>query len=259
MSAKLQVACLIKSIDHNNVYDIIGVFYPGRFLFFQDSSLPASLLLVNPSSSQNTYLTHLPQDKMAAISQIVFSDAFSWMKNFVFWLRFHWSLFLRFQLAITQHLVQIMAWCRPGDKTLSEPTLVTHIYVTWPQLVNNMSCTYMILNDFTNVIDHIPQICKQLPCGYWQPICLRWKLYAYHVMSLAPGRCGSNSKSVIFEHMLLIKFVSTSCEISLRWMPQNAFEDNSPLVEEGNGLVPSGNKPLHQPMLTQISVSIWYH
>ena len=33
-------------------------------------------------------------------------------------------------------LVQIMAWCRPGDKPLSEPVMVsllTHIYVTWPQ------------------------------------------------------------------------------------------------------------------------------
>ena len=40
-------------------------------------------------------LTHLPVDKMAAISQMIVSDAFSWMKSFVFWLKFHWSLFLR--------------------------------------------------------------------------------------------------------------------------------------------------------------------
>ena len=35
-------------------------------------------------------------------------------------------------------LVQIMAWCRPGDKPLSEPMLVfvpTHIWVTGPQWV----------------------------------------------------------------------------------------------------------------------------
>ena len=48
-------------------------------------------------------LTHFPLDKMAAISQTIFSDAFSWMKNFVFWLKFHWSLLLRVQLAVTQH------------------------------------------------------------------------------------------------------------------------------------------------------------
>ena len=48
-------------------------------------------------------LTHPPLDKMATISQMVFSDAFLWMKWFVFWLKFHWSLFLRVQLTITQH------------------------------------------------------------------------------------------------------------------------------------------------------------
>ena len=43
-----------------------------------------------------------PLDKMAAISQI-FWDAFSWVKRFVFWLNFHWGLFLRVQFTITQH------------------------------------------------------------------------------------------------------------------------------------------------------------
>ena len=33
-------------------------------------------------------------DKMAAIPQTIFSGAFSWMKCFLFWLKFHWSLFL---------------------------------------------------------------------------------------------------------------------------------------------------------------------
>ena len=40
-------------------------------------------------------------------------------------------------------LVQIMAWCRPGDKPLFEPimvTLLTHICVTWPQWVNPLLC-----------------------------------------------------------------------------------------------------------------------
>ena len=48
-------------------------------------------------------LTHLPLDEMAAISQTIFSDPFLWMKIFVFGLNFHWSLFLRVQLTITQH------------------------------------------------------------------------------------------------------------------------------------------------------------
>ena len=38
-------------------------------------------------------------------------------------------------------LVQIIAWCRPGDKPLSEPmmvSLLTHICITRPQWVNSL-------------------------------------------------------------------------------------------------------------------------
>ena len=48
-------------------------------------------------------LTHWGQDKMAAIFQTTFSNAFSWMKMYKFWLRFHWSLFPRVPLTIFQH------------------------------------------------------------------------------------------------------------------------------------------------------------
>ena len=54
-------------------------------------------------------LTHLPLDKMATISQMIFPDAFSWMEIFLFRLKFHWSLFLRRRI---------------GDKPLSEPMLM---------------------------------------------------------------------------------------------------------------------------------------
>ena len=36
-------------------------------------------------------LTHWGQDKMDTISQTTFWSAFSWMKMFEFWLKFHWS------------------------------------------------------------------------------------------------------------------------------------------------------------------------
>ena len=48
-------------------------------------------------------LTHWGRDQIDAISQTIFSNAFSWMKVFKFRLRFHWSLFLRVQLTIFQH------------------------------------------------------------------------------------------------------------------------------------------------------------
>ena len=43
--------------------------------------------------------------------------------------------------------------------------------------------------------------------------------YMYAFNSSAPVGCESNSKSVIFEHMLGINFLSTSCVIALMWMP----------------------------------------
>ena len=51
-----------------------------------------------------TELPHWGRDKMAAVSQTMFSNAFSWMKMYEFRLHFHWSLVLRLQLMIFQHL-----------------------------------------------------------------------------------------------------------------------------------------------------------
>ena len=48
-------------------------------------------------------LTHWGRDKMDAIFQTTFSKGFSWMKMNEFCLRFHWKLFLRFELTIFQH------------------------------------------------------------------------------------------------------------------------------------------------------------
>ena len=50
-----------------------------------------------------TMVTHCGRDKMAAIFQTTFSNAFFWMKICKLWLRFHWSLFQMVQLTIFQH------------------------------------------------------------------------------------------------------------------------------------------------------------
>ena len=49
------------------------------------------------------YFNSSPLNKMATILQKITLNAFSWMKSFVFWLKFHWSLFLGVQLTITEH------------------------------------------------------------------------------------------------------------------------------------------------------------
>ena len=44
-------------------------------------------------------------NKMAEILQTTFFNTFSWEKIVVFWLKFHWNLFLTFQLTIKSPLV----------------------------------------------------------------------------------------------------------------------------------------------------------
>ena len=53
--------------------------------------------------------------------------------------------------------------------------------------------------------------------------------------------------------------LSISCEIAMHQV--NAARPRWWLVNigAGDGLVPLGNKPLSEPMLTQISVAIWRH
>ena len=48
-------------------------------------------------------LKHWGGDKMATFIQMTYSIAFSWIKMYEFWLRFHWGLFLRVQLTMFQH------------------------------------------------------------------------------------------------------------------------------------------------------------
>ena len=79
-------------------------------------------------------LTHWDRDKIAAISQTRLSNPFSWMKMFEFRLK----LVPNGPIDNVPALVQIMAWRRPGDKSLSEPMkarLLTRICVTRPQWV----------------------------------------------------------------------------------------------------------------------------
>ena len=65
--------------------------------------VPSSINPLRHYNAQASVLIHWGRDKMDAISQTTFSNAFSWMKMHEFRLRFHWSLFLRFELTIFQH------------------------------------------------------------------------------------------------------------------------------------------------------------
>ena len=84
-------------------------------------------------------LTQWSWHKIAAILAMIFSNAFSWMEILL-------MISLKFDPRVwidnIPTLIQIITWCRPGDKPLSEPMiadLLMHIWVTRPQWVKNQS------------------------------------------------------------------------------------------------------------------------
>ena len=84
------------------------------------------------------------------------------------------------------------------------------------------------------------------------------------INSLAPGRCCCNLKFVIFKLISRIDISKISFEIALRSAASGERQMTSLMISQynigsGNGLVPSGNKPLSEPMLTQIYAAIWCH
>ena len=75
-----------------------------------------------------------PLDKMAAISQTTLANTFLWIKSFIFWLKFHWCLFLRVLLTIHQRWFR--QWLGAEHATSyylkkMRPSLLTHICGSW--------------------------------------------------------------------------------------------------------------------------------
>ena len=94
---------LLYHLSRNNVCNCHLMVRILLMLHFMNDKFPLLFGKHNPKCKMDMgeTLTHLPLEKMATISKMIFSDAVSWMKSFVFLLNFHWSLFIRVQL--TQH------------------------------------------------------------------------------------------------------------------------------------------------------------
>ena len=76
-----------------------------------------------------------PSQNGRHLADDIFKHAFSFKKMHEFRLRFHWSLFLRFEIIIFQHWFR---WWLGTGQPLSEPmmvSLLTHICVIRPQWV----------------------------------------------------------------------------------------------------------------------------
>ena len=73
-----------------------------------------------------------------AVSQTIFSNAFSWMKKYEFRVKSHWNLLLRLQLTISQHWFRYWLGAEEATSHYSNqcwPCLLTHTCFTRPQWV----------------------------------------------------------------------------------------------------------------------------
>ena len=61
-----------------------------------------------------------------------------------------------------------------------------------------------------------------------------------------------NFKCVSLLLIVMIDIFSTAGEVALRWVPHDVTENMSPLV-------PTGNKPLPEPILAKICIVMWHH
>ena len=117
-------------------------------------------------------LTHLPLDQMDDISQTTFSHAFSWMKKFDFWLKYHWSLFLRVKLTITQHWFR---WWFDAEEATSH-----YLNQSWPDSLTHICDTrgsWVIPWWVWTTADakHANEILKTFTCPNWNAFwCNRW-------------------------------------------------------------------------------------
>ena len=58
-----------------------------------------------------------------------------------------------------------------------------------------------------------------------------WIHQLLHLTHLAPGRCGSNLKSIIFETFIENSSLDTNGKNSVRWIPQDFTNESSSLVQ----------------------------
>ena len=123
------------------------------------------------------------------------------------------------QLNITGHLGNIHLQRKLPKAKTGAQLLLRLCHIT---LAHGRSLIYFIPNS------HLHRTTISCPPTW---IYRKYTVYSCFVNSLAPGRCGCNFESAIFEHMSRVKFISTFSKIVLRWMPQNICDDKSTLVQ----------------------------
>ena len=136
------------------LYIILGRFYFESFKWFaylvNGVSRPLHASLGSWTEQRSQRVANFPTrliTLMPKFSQTTFSNVFF---NGNIWISIKISLKFvpKGPINNISALVQIMAWCRPGNKSLPKPmmaSLLTHICVTRPQWVNHGVCLTLLI------------------------------------------------------------------------------------------------------------------
>ena len=149
-------------------------------------------------------------------------DIFKWVFLNGNVLIFHWIFIPKGQINNIPTLVQIVAWCRPGDRPLSEPMMISLqplICITGPQWVNNLP--------------------GQFEKEFFSPV--------HCSCTVAVAACGLGTTGIFqigfytpdesLSYYGMARFIrpsvrpSISCEIALIWMSLDLTDDQSTLVQ----------------------------
>ena len=118
-----------------------------------------------------------------------------------------------------------------------------------PYWQNNQNCFRLFL--------WRPQVITRSKYDYGVLHYTVWQCFVFllYLNSLARGKFEWKFWYLIFQISFVTYVWDISCEFAFRSMSLGRTDDTG----SGNGLVPSGNRPLPEPMLTQIFVTIWRH
>ena len=139
-----------------------------------------------------------------------------------------------------RHAISLTHWGRVTHICVSKLTIIASdngLSPGWRQAIiwtsAGISLIRTIGTNFSEIlIELITFLLKKMrlkvSSAKWRPCCLGLNMLTHWLLVTVVAIL---YKSVISKHMLRNKFMSASCEIALRWMPQNTFDDNSTLVE----------------------------
>ena len=127
--------------------------------------------------------TYWGRDRVDAGSQTTFSSTVPWRKMST--IKISLKCLLKGLINNIPELVQIMAWCRPGDKPLSEPMIVsspTHICVVYASL-DLSELRYLYRYDFKTTNSN-----ELIELRLFKPIVVKWHNMA-SVVNNSLGNC----------------------------------------------------------------------